>query len=69
MRFEDGDVVPDCIERFAEEKGISTEHVVLIGGVGGGEIVVGPRNSKERPPQPVYSTVITWQHSSMGHVS
>ncbi len=53
VRLEDGDVVPTCIERFAEEKGISVGHVILVGGIGSGEVVVGPRNSKERPPQPM----------------
>ena len=53
IRLEDGDVVPGCIERFAEEKGISVGHVILVGGIGGGEVVVGPRNSEERPPQPM----------------
>ena len=53
MRLEDGDVVPACIERFAEEKGISVGHVILVGGIGGGEVVVGPRNSETIPPQPM----------------
>jgi predicted DNA-binding protein with PD1-like motif len=53
VRLEDGDVVPDCIERFAAEKGISVGHVILIGGIGGGEVVVGPRDSEERPPEPM----------------
>lgn len=53
IRLEDGDVVPDCLERFAEENGISTGHVVLIGGIGGGEVVVGPRDSGIRPPEPM----------------
>jgi len=53
VRLEDGDVLPDCLERFAEEKGISVGHVILIGGVGGGEIVVGPRKSEEMPPDPM----------------
>ena len=53
IRLEDGDVVPECIERFAEEKGISVGHVILVGGIGGGEVVVGPRDSEEMPPQPM----------------
>ncbi len=53
IRLEDGDVVPTCLERFAEEKGISVGHVILIGGIGGGEVVVGPRDSESRPPQPM----------------
>ena len=53
LRLEDGDVVPDCIERFAEEKKISVGHVVMVGGIGGGEVVVGPRRSDEMPPEPM----------------
>ena len=53
IRLEDGDEVPDCIERFAEEKGVSVGHVILLGGIGNGEVVVGPRRSEERPPEPL----------------
>ena len=53
LRLEDGDVIPDCIESFAAEKKIITGQVILVGGVGGGKIVVGPEDSKEMPPQPV----------------
>ena len=53
IRLEDGDVVPACIERFAEEKGIAIGYIVLIGGIGGGEVVVGPRDSSVMPPDPI----------------
>ena len=53
IRLEDGDVVPYCIERFARENGISVGHAILVGGVGGGDVVVGPRRSNERPPEPM----------------
>ena len=53
IRLEDGDVVPACIERFAEENGVSVAHVILVGGIAEGEVVVGPRRSEERPPQPM----------------
>jgi predicted DNA-binding protein with PD1-like motif len=53
LRLEEGDVVPDCIERFAEEKGISVGQVVMLGGVGGGQVVVGPEDSITMPPQPM----------------
>ena len=53
VRLEDGDMVPDCLERFAEEKSIKVGHVILIGGIGGGEVVVGPRKSEEIPPDPM----------------
>jgi predicted DNA-binding protein with PD1-like motif len=50
IRLEDGDLVPDCIEHFAETEGISAAQVILVGGIGGGEIVSGPRRSDEMPP-------------------
>ena len=53
LRLEDGDMVPSCIEKFAQEKGIKVGHVVLIGGIGDGQVVVGPRKSDEMPPDPV----------------
>lgn len=53
IRLEDGDVIPECIERFAAENGVSIGHVVLIGGIKGGQVVVGPRHSNERPPDPM----------------
>ncbi len=53
IRLEDGDVVPECIERFAEEKGVKVGHVILIGGLGSGQVVVGPRRSDAMPPEPM----------------
>lgn len=53
IRLEDGDKLPDCIEKFAAEKGISVGHVILVGGIGEGQIVVGPRYSNKMPPEPM----------------
>jgi predicted DNA-binding protein with PD1-like motif len=53
IRLEDGDVLPRCIEQFAEENGVAAGHVVLVGGIGGGEVVVGPRRSDQSPPEPM----------------
>jgi len=53
IRLEDGDVIPGCIEKFAEEKRISVGQVIMIGGIGGGQVVVGPRQSNEMPPEPM----------------
>ena len=53
IRLEDGDRVPECIERFARENSVLVGHVVLLGGVGDGQVVVGPRRSDERPPDPM----------------
>lgn len=59
IRLEDGDVLPECIEGFAAEKGVSMGHVILVGGIGGGQIVVGPRDSIQRPPDPMLLPVDT----------
>ena len=53
IRFEDGDILPECIERFAADKGVTTGLVILVGGIGSGKVVVGPENSEDRPPQPM----------------
>jgi len=53
IRLEDGDVVPKCIECFAEENRVLRGHVILVGGIGGGDVVVGPRRSEEMPPEPM----------------
>jgi uncharacterized protein len=53
IRLEDGDLLPACIERFAEEKRINNGFVLLIGGIGGGQVVVGPRYTEPMPPEPM----------------
>ena len=53
IRLEHGDMIPDCIERFAEEKKISVGQVIMIGGIDEGQVVVGPRRSNEMPPEPM----------------
>ena len=53
IRLEDGDAIPASIERFAEEKKISVGQAILIGGIGDGQVVVGPRRSNEMPPEPM----------------
>jgi predicted DNA-binding protein with PD1-like motif len=53
LRLEDGDVLPDCIEHFALEHEITAAYVVVVGGIGGGDVVVGPRDSIRMPPEPM----------------
>jgi predicted DNA-binding protein with PD1-like motif len=53
IRLEDGDKIPASIERFAEEKKISVGQVILTGGIGQGDVVVGPRRTNEMPPEPM----------------
>ena len=53
LRLEDGDRIPECIEKFAREKEIEIGHVVFIGGVGSGDIITGPYKTEEHPPNPI----------------
>ncbi len=53
IRLEEGDIVPDCIEAFAEENSVKMGQIVFIGGVDSGQVVVGPRISDEMPPEPM----------------
>jgi predicted DNA-binding protein with PD1-like motif len=65
IRLEDNDIIPGCIERFAEEKKISVGQVIMIGGIGEGQVVVGPRRSNEMPPEPML-VPIDGAHELMG---
>lgn len=53
IRLQDGDRMPESIEKFAEEKGISSGHVIMVGCICSGQIVVGPRISDQMPPEPM----------------
>jgi predicted DNA-binding protein with PD1-like motif len=53
LRLEDGDLIPDCIERFAEEKRITGGFCALLGGIGDGKIVAGPEDGSARPVEPI----------------
>jgi predicted DNA-binding protein with PD1-like motif len=53
IRLEDDDELPGCIERFAKEHKISVGQAILVGGIGSGEVVSGPRNNKELPINPM----------------
>jgi uncharacterized protein len=53
IRLEDDDELPGCIEKFAAEHKISIGQAILVGGIGSGEIVSGPRKNKELPIDPM----------------
>jgi predicted DNA-binding protein with PD1-like motif len=53
IRLDDGDVVPACIEQFAYEKGVTHGQAIMVGGVGQGQVVAGPRSSSIMPPDPM----------------
>ena len=44
LRLDDGDLLPASIEHFAKEKNIKNGFVLLVGGIGSGQVVVGPRD-------------------------
>ena len=50
IRLEEGDLLPAALEQFAEEKKIKNGFVLLVGGIGRGQVVVGPRISDQMPP-------------------
>lgn len=58
LRLEDGDRLPDCLERFAAEKGVRQGFCSLIGGIGGGTIVVGPADGAVMPPKAMLERLI-----------
>ena len=58
MRLEDGDGIPDTIEKFAAEHNVLVGFCLLVGGVGSGDVVVGPRDSHARPPAPMHQSLV-----------
>ncbi|QJB57919.1 PPC domain-containing DNA-binding protein [Pseudodesulfovibrio sp. zrk46] len=46
LRLEEDERVPDCIEQFAKEHDIKTAYCAMLGGVDGGNIVVGPKDGE-----------------------
>lgn len=53
IRLEGGDKLPDAIESFAQEKNVSRGMCILVGGIKGGNIVVGPEDNESVPPIPM----------------
>lgn len=53
IRLEDGDRLPACVEQFAAQHDIKMGQAILVGGIGRGDIVVGPRKNRDMPPDPM----------------
>lgn len=53
VQLENGDLIPGCIETFAAEHNIHVAHVTIVGGVGKGNVVVGPRDTDATKPEPI----------------
>lgn len=57
IRLENGDIVPTCLEEFAEMQGVKVGYVTIIGGMAEGNIVTGPRQTNVMPPDPMITPV------------
>lgn len=57
LRLEDGDRLPDCVETFAKQRGVLRAFCALVGGIGAGRIVVGPKEGSS-PPEPVLADIL-----------
>jgi len=53
LRLDDNDVIPTCIEEFAQEKKINFGWVTIIGCLKKGNVAMGPRDGEEIPPNPM----------------
>lgn len=53
LQFEEGDSIYNEIEKVAQNEKIHSGIVWVIGGVKNGKVVVGPKNDKQLPPDPL----------------
>ena len=54
IRLEDGEVLHETIERFAEEQGIRAAALIIVGGADeGSRLVVGPEKGRVEPVNPM----------------
>jgi len=66
LRLHDGDHLPDVLEKFAAESKVSSALCFFIGGAkDNSRVVVGPRNDKEMPPEPMV-TLLKGVHETCG---
>ena len=67
IRLEDGDIVHECIERLAAEKGIRAAALILHGGGDqGSTLVTGPCEARCPPPILPQTTVLGHVHEVVG---
>lgn len=58
LRLEEGERIPDVIERFAEEQDVRRAAVLLLGGIGhGSRVVVGPEEGRGEEIVPLVHTL------------
>lgn len=57
LRLEHGERLPDCVEAFAHERGVSRAFCALVGGVDKATIVTGPVDGEAVPPVPMLTAL------------
>ena len=67
IRLEDGEIIHECIERFAAEHGITHAAVTMHGGGDkGSTLVTGPRADRSPPPIAPQTSVLGGVHEVVG---
>jgi len=67
LRLEDGEIVHECIERFAAEHGITHAALTMHGGGDQGSVLVtGPREARCPPPIAPQTAVLDNVHEVVG---
>ena len=67
LRLEDGEIVHECLERFAAEHGIVRAALTLHGGADQGSVLVtGPREARGAPPIAPQTAVLDHVHEVVG---
>lgn len=57
LRVGDGDQVPGCIEKFAQENNVLRGFCLLLGGAAGGNVVVGPEDGDAQHITPMLAAL------------
>jgi uncharacterized protein len=66
LRLHNGDHLPDVLENFAEQQHISSALCFFLGGADhGSRVVVGPKDGKAFPPEPM-TTLLKGVHEAAG---
>ena len=56
LRLEDGEIVHEVLEKFAEDQGIKAAAILILGGASkGSRLVTGPEKPEDRPIAPMTS--------------
>lgn len=67
IRLEDGEIVHECIERFAAEHGVTHAALTMHGGGDQGSVLVtGPKDGRVPPPIAPQTTVLDGVHEVVG---